>query len=277
MTGRTIPRATAVSSSGNAAVRLARRLERARSERERSGCYVVWGLHLAQEAVLARAPLERVFVSEAAERSAEGRGILDAVSRMAPVVKTTGRILESIATGAGDQGILLVVRRPAIDLDAILAARPTLLLLAHGVQDPGNLGSMLRTALALGAEALLALEGCADPYGSRAARSAMGALFRLPVVVGESTRAMDALRAKGLALIAADADAGQRPDALDLRGPTALLLGSEGQGLPRAIMDRASARVRIPMTGGSASLNVHAAAAALLYEAMRQRSWIGAR
>jgi TrmH family RNA methyltransferase len=251
-------------------------LERDRSERERRGAYVVWGLHLAQEALAASAPLERAFVSAAADRSAEGRSAVARLRRSAPVATTSDRVLESIAAGAGDQGFVLVVRRPAGDLASLLSGRPTLLVLAHGVQDPGNLGSTIRTALALGADALVALEGCADPYASRAARAAMGALFRLPVLAAGTERVLPALRAAGLALVAADVGGRERPDAIDLRPPIALALGSEARGLPPAILAEAAARARIPMARGCASLNVHAAAAALLYETMRQRGFPGA-
>jgi len=277
MKGRPVPEAPTISSPGNAAVRRARRLESDRSERERSGLYVVWGLHLAQEALSTSATIERAFVSDSANRSVEGRSVLALLTRSAPVLRTSDQVLESIAAGAGDQGVVLVVQRPSTDLDTLLAARPTLLLLAHGVQDPGNLGSMIRTALTLGADALIALEGCADPCSSRSARAAMGALFRLPVLTGDSARVLPALRAAGLALIAADVGGTDRPDALDLRRPLALAVGSEARGLPAAILADAAAQVRIPMAGGSASLNVHAAAAALLYEAMRQRGFSGAR
>ena len=266
-----------VSSLQNPAVRLARGLERDRAAREKSGAYVVWGLHLAQEALAAAAPIERAFVTDVAGGSEEGREILARLAHAVPVVKTNHRVLESIAAGSGDQGVVLVVRRSPIDLASILSRWPTLLLLAHGVQDPGNLGSMLRTSLALGADALIALEGCADPYSSRAARAAMGALFRLPVLTGAAAPVLAALRAAGLSLVAADTRGTARPEAVDLRAPVALVVGSEGRGLPEAIVAEATSRVRIPMATGAASLNVHAAAAALLYEAGRQRGFKGAR
>jgi TrmH family RNA methyltransferase len=170
-----------------------------------------------------------------------------------------------------------VVRRSPFDLSSLVSKGPTLLLLAHGVQDPGNLGSMLRTALALGTDALVALEGCADPHSSRAARAAMGALFRLPVLTGSAAPVLLALRAAGLSLVAADTRGTTRPEAVDLKRPVALVVGSEGRGLPEAILTQATARVRIPMAPRASSLNVHAAATALLYEAARQRHFSGAR
>jgi TrmH family RNA methyltransferase len=141
------------------------------------------------------------------------------------------------------------------------------------LQDPGNLGSILRTALALGASGLIALPGCADPFGSRAVRAAMGAQFVLPVAAAEVGAFLALARAARLQLVAADPDAADPPPRIDLARPTVLLLGSEGGGLPVELLDAAQRRVRIPMARGVESLNVHAAASALLYEAARQRAF----
>ncbi len=273
MKSRDQGRAPIVESPQNATVRLARRLERDRDERSRRGLYLAWGLHLAQEATRHRAPIERALLGPAAEASSEGIALTRELERQeVPVMRTTARVLDGIAPGSADQGVLLIARRPATRLDELLAGSPGVLLLAHGVQDPGNVGSMVRSALALEASAFVALEGTADPFGSRAVRAAMGALFRLPVLEGVARSILPMLRASGLRLFAADARAGRAPSDVDLAGPAALLVGSEGGGLPEEILSAADERVRIPMTQGVVSLNVHAAATVLLYEAMRQRS-----
>jgi TrmH family RNA methyltransferase len=261
-----------VESPQNRAAREARDLERDRAARDGASLYLAWGVHLAREALDAGAPIARAFVSKGIERGAEGRDLLARLeSTGADLLHTTDRVLESIAPGAGDQGVLLVVRRPPHDLSSILATGPTLLLLLHGVQDPGNVGSIARTALALGAQALVALDGSADPFSSRAARAAMGALFRLPVVSAKAVKALPAIQGAGLTLVAADAAGGRSPSDLDLRKPTAILLGSEGRGLPEELLRAATDRTHVAMTSAVASLNVHAAATVLLYEAARQR------
>src|SRR5262245_41839294 len=166
----------AVASADNAAVREARRLERDRAFRDRTGFYLAWGAHLAQEARDAGAEVARAFI--AAPAADETRRLADDLSRRGTdVVSVRPALLESIAQGSGDQGILLVVRRPGTSLAALLARGPTLLLAAHGVQDPGNVGTMARSALVLGAAGLVALEGTADPHSSRAVRAGMGAHF----------------------------------------------------------------------------------------------------
>src|SRR5207245_9160048 len=128
-----------------------------------------------------------------------------------------------------------------------------------------------------GAAAVVVLEGCADPFGSRSVRAAMGAQCTLPVAVASTSETLGALADGGLQIVAADSAGGRRPFEIDFRAPTALVVGNEGGGLPPAILDRAAARVRIPMVDRAESLNVHAAVVALLYEAARQRSFAGLR
>lgn len=254
-----------VRSLQHAAVKEARRLEK-------SGLAIAWGRHLALEALAAKAAIARAFVSSALETDEEGRSIASALAGagIGPL-QVTGAVLDALAPGAGDQGVLLVVRPPVWDLEALFRRKPVLLLAAHGVQDPGNLGTMRRTAQGLGAAALLALDGCADPFSSRALRSAMGAAFRFPTPRLRTADALAALRRAGCALVAADPRGDRLPSEAPLKDSVALLLGSEGRGLPADLLASAAARVRIPMSGGSESLNVAAAAAVLLYEARRQR------
>jgi RNA methyltransferase, TrmH family len=265
----------AVASADNAAVREARQLERDRVLRDRTGLYLAWGMHLAEEARGAGAEIVRAFIATPEPDEATRRLAADLARGGADVLSVRPALLESIAKGSGDQGILFVVRRPRTTLAALLEGRPTLLLAAHGVQDPGNVGTMARSALVLGAAGLLTLEGTADPHSSRAVRAGMGAHFRLPIASAASRESVAALRAAGLAIVAADPSGDAGPAAARLDRPVAICVGSEGGGLPPALLESADVRVRIPMARGVSSLNVHAAAAILLYEAARQRGFEG--
>lgn len=264
-----------VDSLQNAAVRRARALETDRSRRERERTYLAWGVHLAQEALSSRAHLRQALVGPRLPESREGADVLSRLrAATLPIVRVTTRVLESITEGCGDQGILLLAVLPQHDLAAILGLPSSLVLATHGVQDPGNLGSILRSARALGADGLVALEGCADPFGSRAVRAAMGTQFTLPVASATAAAFLQKARASRLQLVAADPAGAEAPPGIDLARPTMLLLGSEGAGLPEEILQAAHRRVRIPMAPGVSSLNVHAAAAALLYETARQRGFL---
>ena len=269
------PRRARLDSPRNARVQAAHRLESDSAARRREGLYVAWGVRIAEEAIAAAAPVATVLLAESAGTPDTARMARALEERGAEVVETTPRVLEAIAAGAGDQGILLVVRRREARVEDLLGAETPLLLAAHGVQDPGNLGTMARTALAFGATGLLALEGCADPFAGRTVRAAMGALFRLPVARPRLADLPPLLERAGARLVAADLSGDRRPDEADLRGAVVVCVGSEGRGLPEAATAAATARVRVPTTDGMASLNVQAAAAVLLYEARRQRGFAG--
>jgi len=263
-----------VDSPQNRAVKRARALERNKSLRERDAVYVAWGLHLAQEALRTRAPLHQAFVGPHLQESREGRDVLRGLSRAGvPVLRATTRILETIVEGSGDQGILILCARPEHPPSRLLHSAVSLVLAVHGVQDPGNLGSILRSAGALGASGVITLPGCADPFGSRAVRAAMGAQFVLPIAATDMGELLARARAARLQLVAADPHGPDAPHQVDLTLPTILLLGSEGGGLPAGLLEAAQRRVRIPMTRGVESMNVHAAAVGFLYEAARQRGF----
>jgi RNA methyltransferase, TrmH family len=261
----------------SALARRLRALERDRALRDRQGLYIAWGLHLANEALAAGADLRQALVGPLLERDPEGEDILRRLRATGtPITLVTTRWLESVVPGTGDQGVILVVRRrPARDLDLLRGPGPGLVLVARTVQDPGNLGSILRSSRAFGVDAALALEGCADPFGSRAVRAAMGATFTLPVACVRTGEALAFCERSGLALAAADPRGDLAPPDFDFRKPSAILVGGEGAGLPDSVLARVSGRLRIAMARGVDSLNVHAAAVALLYEASRQRGFAG--
>jgi TrmH family RNA methyltransferase len=179
-------------------------------------------------------------------------------------------IVASLSETETSQGVLAIVRRPSFREDALFRA-PALVLVAVGVQNPGNLGALLRTAEAAGATGAYLTDGCADPFAWKALRGSMGSAFRLPSLRRiEVDAALLTLEQRGVTLVAAVA--GGRPyDAVDLRGPIALLLGPEGSGLPAEVERRAQVLIGVPMQAPVESLNVGVAAGILLFEAARQR------
>ncbi|HUD71706.1 MAG TPA: RNA methyltransferase [Dongiaceae bacterium] len=256
-------------------MREAARLERDRDARAAAGLFLAWGLHLAEEALETRAAIVRAFVDPALASRPHGAAILARLAALGVErLEVRPALLDGIAAGAGDQGLLLLIRRPTPGLDALFAVRLALAVGAHGVQDPGNVGTLARSARAFGSAALLAFEETADPFGSRAVRAGMGAHFRLPIATVGWKAGLDAARAGGMRIVAADL-AGQPIAEADLGGPLLLVVGGEGSGLPAALRERADLRVRIPMASGSESLNVQTAAAVLLYEIARRRGFAG--
>lgn len=257
---------------GHALVRRIRALRRDPVLRRSERVLLAEGLHLAQEALAAAAPIEQVVVSSELGERAEGRRLLERIAAAGlPSNETSPEVLRSLQDARSPQPVLMVVGRPSWSLDACLEGAETIAV-GHTIQDPGNLGAMLRTAAASGAAALLVCGESADLYHPRTVRAGMGAVFRMPAIAVEAPSVFGRLRARGIRLIGADPAAESSYLECDLAGPSALVFGGEGPGLRSELRDQLDETVRIPMRRSSNSLSVGAAAAVLLYEAARQRS-----
>lgn len=187
-----------------------------------------------------------------------------------PVRRVDADVLASLSEMETSQGVLAIARRPGFDEAALYRGVP-LVLVAAGVQNPGNLGGLLRTAEAAGASGAYLTDGCADPFSWKALRGSMGSAFRLPQVRRlPLAEVLARLSARGVA-VAAAAASGTPCHAADLRGPLAIVVGPEGSGLPPDVVAGADLRLAVPMQPPVESLNVGVAAGVLLFEAARQR------
>ncbi len=224
------------------------------------------GEHLLAEALGAGLPIELVLTDGRAP-GLVGR----ARAAGASVYAGSASVLEAASPVRTPSGIVALARwRTAAPPDILGSPRGCCLGLV-GVQDPGNVGSAIRAADALGATGVLALDGTADPRGWKTLRGAMGSSFRVPVGRGQASDAIAEARALGLAVIASVAAGGAPIDQADLRAPVLLLVGGEGAGLSPEVVARADRCVTIPMGAGVDSLNVAVTAAIILFEARRQR------
>jgi TrmH family RNA methyltransferase len=221
------------------------------------------GLHLVEEAVKSGLKLRTVFVRNGNE------GLLEHLAvGGAEVLIVAEEVFLSASMTEHPQGIAALVEAPAFGVQAIFRGVP-LVVIAAGLQDPGNLGTLVRSAEAFGATGMILLPGTVSLWNAKALRASSGSAFRLPVVTMAADEAFAALRAHGVRVFAAVArDGASEPD---LCGPSALLLGNEGAGLPIEWVARADARVTIPCPGAVESLNAAVAGSVLLYEASRQR------
>lgn len=248
---------------------LFKRLAAQKEHADRDSC-LLEGPRLVEEALAAGLAIREAVASpRARERSGALLAMLE--SNGVAVRLLDDALVASLSEAETTQGLLAIADRPAAS-GAVLDGERPLVLVAVAIQNPGNLGALLRTAEAAGVTGALLTRGCADPFSWKALRGSMGSAFRLPLAAGlELDAVLERLRERGVATVAATSDATQRYDAFDWRGPAALLLGNEAAGLPAAVARAASARVAIPMAGVVESLNVSAAAAVLLFEAARQR------
>jgi TrmH family RNA methyltransferase len=251
--------------------------KRLRALKERGGdreLCLLEGPKLVLEALAAGMAIVEAATSPRAEASPTGAAALSALrGREVPVRRLAAELFASLSEAETSQGVLALARRPAFDAERVFRGTP-LVLVADGVQNPGNLGGLLRTAEAAGASGAILTAGCADPFSWKALRGSMGSAFRLPHLRGLAIQqALDALEARGVAVLATAKDGERRYDEADLRGPVALVVGSEGAGLPESVRARATARLRVPLAGPVESLNVAVAAALVLFEAARQRGF----
>jgi TrmH family RNA methyltransferase len=228
------------------------------------------GPNLLEEALRAGLAVDCVFVAQGAER------LLDsfALPPQAEIVMLPSELLDSALTTESPQPIAALIEPPEWTWDSLLGSLQTtapLVLVLAGIQDPGNLGTILRSAEAFGAAGILTLPGTVSAWNPKAVRASAGSVFRLPVIAASAINSIARLREAGLRIFATTVAAAEPADLIDLTGPVALLIGNEGNGVPQPISAMADGAITIPCPGPVESLNAAIATSILLYEASRQR------
>ncbi|HLA10466.1 MAG TPA: RNA methyltransferase [Pyrinomonadaceae bacterium] len=259
-----------ITSRDNSLLRLARSVRDGKSDE----FIFVEGLRLCEEAVRSRLEITAViFSNEIADKPRAAAFLEEVEALLSHIDQVNEKLLASISYTKTPQGIILLARRPASGRDLLIkdGVQPLLALL-HGVNNPVNVGAILRSAEAAGATAVIVTANTADPYSPKSLRGAMGSAFRLPIWFGPSfEEAITWCRARGVRLVSADPVAQSLYTEVDWRSPIALVVGSEASGLTDEETSATDLPVRIPMQGSVESLNVAVATGILLYEAARQR------
>jgi len=256
------------------------RLKQARRVREgrEPGQMFVEGERLI-EACLS-SPVTILVCFHSVDLTPRGRAIIAEIRRRGcPDFELAMPVFATVSDTVNPQGIILIAERPEWSLTSVLTGDPRgrerhipLVLGVDAVQDPGNLGTMLRSAEAAGATGVVALRGCVDPFGPKTLRGSMGSAFRLPICSDlGSEELMAACASNSLRPVATSAEGELSYTDFDWSQPTLLILGNEGSGVSRELMDQCSQRIRIPLCPPVESLNVASAAAVILFEAARQR------
>jgi len=235
----------------------------------------VEGVRLVEEAQAAGLDVRGIVCSNEVERTTRGTDLrAQLVAQGTPVQEVSAKLFRELADTDTPQGIIAVVE-PRLWTTADLPTTGGVLLVIDGVQDPGNTGTLIRTAHALGAAGTIALRGTADVWSPKALRASMGATFRHPVVMLDDAAFITWAQRHGITLWATAADGRPLQDALGSRsgreGPIAVIVGNEGAGIRPQLNAIAALRVSIPMIPGAESLNVGVAAGILLYEVQRGR------
>ena len=237
--------------------------------RQQQGLFLAEGLRTVEEAVRYGAVQSIFYTAIEDDRT---RAVLEeAAAKQIKLVCVSDKVLKKIAATETPQGIIAVCEMRSKRLDEFLASGKMLLVLDR-VTDPGNIGTMLRTADAAGVGGLLLLQGCADIYAPKTVRASMGSLFHLPVLSGLSEELLvQAARKAGYELLVTCLDGADNLYKADLQGRLAFVMGNEANGVSPALLAAADKRVFIPMQGRAESLNVAMAAGIVMFEALRQK------
>lgn len=247
-----------------------RSLHRRRS-RERDGLFLSEGIRVVEELLDAGLVLRQAVVSSSLEDTERGARLAARLGGVTEVKAVSDSELAALADTTTSQGVLVVAEIPASDLEGVRPAGASVVLVLDGVQDPGNLGTLARSASAFGCEALVCLPGTVDPWNPKAVRGSAGAVFRQPVVRPGVEELGEWLDRYGYLLAGADA-AGESIRGVELPQRVALVVGNEGAGLGDEVRARCGRLVSVPMPGGTESLNVAVAGSILLYELTRERA-----
>jgi TrmH family RNA methyltransferase len=254
-----------ITSVANEKVKYVRSLYR-RRVRYRERHFVIEGVRLVEEALRAGIVPALLFYSEGVDSTLGGRELLAEVQKVGvPAVAVSERVMKAMSDTVSSQGVLAVV--PFVELTS--SSSPSLVLIIDRLRDPGNLGTILRSANAAGVEQVILAPKTVDPYNPKVVRGAMGAHFRLPVELLSWPEITEALA--GVQVLLADVRGQRAYYEVDWTQPSALIIGGEAHGASREARELAAATITIPMPGGAESLNAAVAASVILFEAARQR------
>jgi TrmH family RNA methyltransferase len=255
------------------------RLGFARAERTEDGGCAIEGLRIVEEATRSGLRFRAVFFKESAQNLAER--LLPQIGANVDTLLLPDKLFDDAVPSDTPQGVAALVRLKDFSLaDVLERLQLGPIIVIAGLQDPGNLGTILRSAEAFGSAGVVLGEGTVSPFNSKVIRASAGSIFRLPVVTQKTALAKAAggleeisakLRAQSVRLIATSSHKGTPLDQANLTGPSAVFVGSEGSGLPRAVLAQADELIAIPHTPQVESLNAGVAGSIVLYEAARQR------
>jgi len=238
------------------------------------GCFAVEGVRSLEEAIRSSVRFRAVFFTDADDAATQRltQRLLEQIGHKVETYLVPAKLFHEAVATDSPQGVAALVRRKESTLDEALREQPALMVVAAGLQDPGNLGTILRSAEAFGAGGVVLTEGTVSVYNPKTVRATAGSIFRLPAVTAKLAELIPYLREKGVRLFATSSHKGIPLHEAPLHEPSALFIGNEGAGLARDVISKMDATIAIPQVLPVESLNAGVAASIILYEAARQRS-----
>jgi TrmH family RNA methyltransferase len=263
---------TPITSKDNSSIKHLRSLSESKY-RKKEKAFLIEGLKMVEEALRDNLGVKTVVAAPSLVQH-HGKGVLKlAESKGINILWISERLMDALSESKTPQPVMAEVTMKQHSEEGLLANEAGLIIIAHQLQDPGNLGTIIRTAEAVGASGLALTQHTVDPFNAKAIRASMGSILRLPVMPIEDIEVfIKKCKQKGFQTAATVLAGEKRHLDIDLTKPTVVILGQEGAGLPQDIMPDIDLRIRIPMAATIDSLNVATAAAVILYEAMRQRA-----
>lgn len=242
-----------------------------KKHRDKQHKYVIEGIHLVQEALRSGADLECVAFDVEQGIPSELSPQLTETDTEVQWIGVSAAVIAKCSDTKTPQPVFAVVRKRPTDIDVLLQLKNSLVIVLDGVQDPGNVGTIIRTADAAGADGVIIGRGSADIYNPKTIRSTMGSIFHLPVVEGDLLELLPQAKKNGVRIISTSLQATSTCYGYDFTGPSWLLLGNEAKGVSVEAQKLVDDSLIIPMKGQAESLNVAMASTVILFEAMRQR------
>jgi TrmH family RNA methyltransferase len=260
-----------ITSRDNSSIKQLRSLSDAK-HRKKEKAFLIEGLKMVEEALRDNLSV-RMVVATPSLTQHHGKGVLKlAESKQKQILWISGRLMDSLAESKTPQPIMAIVDMKQHSEEGLLAHDAGLIVACWQLQDPGNLGTIIRTAEAAGAAGVVVVSPSVDPFNPKAVRASMGSILRLPIAtVSDLPMFILKARKRSFQTVATALTGDSAPYDIDFLMPTVVILGQEGSGLPSEIMTEIDRQVRIPMVQTIESLNVATAAAVMLYEAVRQR------
>ncbi|MBU2701554.1 TrmH family RNA methyltransferase [Sporomusaceae bacterium BoRhaA] len=265
-----------IQSTQNQWVKLAASLKQ-KKYRDESGLFLLEGIRLVEELVQSNWQMAFAFVTPEMTSTDRGRNLITQLEKKGPLYQISVAMAEKICDTKNPQGVVAVAKQQLADFDEVLPSvqldnekRKPLLLLADGIQDPGNLGTLLRTADAAGCHAVILIDAV-DVFNPKVVRGSMGSLFHLPIIVASEALSLAWLEEHQISLYGTSLEESVLYYDVDLRQSVCIIFGNEGQGVREELLQRCKQNIHIPLLGKAESLNVSSAVAVVLYEAVRQR------
>jgi len=253
-----------ITSRENSIYKLVRALSQKKA-RENSGLFLIEGTRLVEEANSRGVKIKYLIINEIAEN-------VPKINQDCQVLRLPNNLFKKVSNTVSSQGIIAVVEQIEISFADIILGTNPLVVVLNGLQDPGNLGTIIRTSAAAGATAVLLTEGTVDLYNPKVVRSTMGSLFQVPIVSGlDDNEAVKWLNYNSINIMVADLDSKEYYYSANLKDSFALVIGNENRGANDIWRKAAYKKIKIPILGSTESLNASVAAGIILYDAVRQR------